>query len=122
MYRRGLDLKMTPWVRIHYTLTTYSTVLIHKAFLMLGRRRGPKHSFDDPLKRPHPLTEAAASTAATTVMTLVGSDMVASKHGFAVTCNGKRSPSSCERGSKGRDRKRVRAFVTGSLSRAGLPE
>ena len=67
MYRRGLDLKMTPWVRIHYTLTTYSTVLIHKAFLMLGRRRGPKHSFDDPLKRPHPLNEAAASTTATTV-------------------------------------------------------
>ena len=102
MYRRGLlALKMTPWVRIQYTLTTYSTVLIHKAFSMLGRRRVPKHSFDDPLKRPHPLTEAAASTAATTVMTLVGSDMVASTHGFAVTCNGKRSPSSCERGSKG---------------------
>ena len=68
---------------------------------MLGRRRGPEHSFRDPLKRPHPLTEAAASTAAATLVTLVGSDIVASTHGFAVTCNGKRSPSSCERGSKG---------------------
>ena len=74
---------------------------ISEAFSMLGRRRGPEHSFRDPLKRPHPLTEAAASTAAATLVTLAGSDIVASTHGFAVTCNGKRSPSSCERGSKG---------------------
>ena len=80
---------------------------ISEAFSMLGRRRGPEHSFRDPLKRHHPLTEVAASTAAATLVTLVGSDIVASTHGFAVTCNGKRSPSSCERGSNVWKREKV---------------
>ena len=51
--------------------------------------------------RTQPINDTAASATAVQVMMLVGSDMVASTHIFAVTCNVKRAVSACARGEIG---------------------
>ena len=63
---------------------------------VLGAGIGFEAPVRDTQTRPQRLTDTARSTAAMLRMTLMGSDMVASKHGFAVTCNRKRLASSCE--------------------------